>query len=196
MSNPLHEKLARQRILLVSAPSGETQILFRHLQRTRAAVRHLWPAPERIGENADIVLCDYGPGLSQQLAWMPGEPESALIVVLPQNGHYSLEELQSACPDAVLYNPYQLHAVDTALMQALDHFGYGKRQRTRITRMEENVRAIRIIEKAKQAIMANNAVTEADAFQILRNMAMRKRESIAALAAKIVDSVEVLTYKN
>lgn len=192
MNAPKAEHLSRLNIMVVGEIGSETQTLVRHLQRSRAAVQHVWPAPERIGENTDILLCEYGPGLGRQLAWMPGEPTAALIITLPQSGRFDLSEIQAACPDAVLHRPYLPHAIDVAIQVALDHFSFGKRMRTRIARMDENIRALRDIEKAKHAIMLRNNVGEAEAFRMLRDMAMQRRVTVASIAAKLVDSAESL----
>lgn len=185
-------QLSRLNIVVVAEINAESQTLTRHLQRSRAAVRHIWPAPEQIGENADIVLCDYGPGLGRRLAWMPGDPSAALIILMPQNGRFDLKEIRAACPDSVLYRPYQPYAIDTAILMALDHFSFGKRMKARIVRMEENIRAMRDIEKAKHAIMMRENIGEAEAFRLLREKAMQRRVSIASYASKLVDSIDNL----
>lgn len=190
-ANPVSQ-FSRLRLLVVCEADDEGQTLLRHLQRTRAAVRHQWPAPDRIGENADVLFCEYGPGLGSRLAWMPGEAEAALIVLLPHNGRFDFNELQAACPNAVLHRPYLPHAVDAALLVANDQFAFFKRQKSRITRMEENVRAMRDIEKAKQLIMLRDRVSEAEAFRTLRDIAMKKRATIASIASKLVDTSDSL----
>lgn len=190
-ANPLSQ-LSRLRLLVVCEADDEGQGLLRHLQRTRAAVRHQWPAPDRIGENTDVLFCEYGPGLGTRLAWMPGEAEAALVVLLPQNGRFDFNELQVACPNAVLHRPFLPHTIDAALLVAHDQFAFFKRQKSRITRMEENVRAMRDIEKAKQLIMLRDKVSEAEAFRTLRDIAMKKRATIASIASKLVDTSDSL----
>lgn len=187
------DQFSRLRILVACETDMDGQTLIRHLQRTRATVRNIWPVPEKIGESADVLLCEYSGGLGKRLAWMPGEPLAALIVLLPQSGGYDLREVQAACPDAVLHRPYLPHAVDVAMMVALDHFNFGKRQRLRIARMDENIHAMRDIEMAKHLIMARNQVGEAEAFRILRDLAMQRRVTVASVASKFVDSGDKLT---
>ena len=196
MTATLQERLSRLRIAVACEPGQDTAALVRHLQRSRAAVRQFWPMPDRIGTDADLVVCDYMRGIAARLAWPPGEAEAALLAVLPANGQYALNELQGASPDAVLHRPVLMHALDTALMMALDHFGYVKRLRSRISRVEENVRAIRTIEKAKQTLMSIHRIGEDKAFQMLRDMAMQKRVTVAALAARIIDSADLLIYRD
>lgn len=196
MSAPVWDKLCGLKIAAFCEPGSGTDTLVRHLQRSRADIRNYWPPPERLNAQADLVIRDYAAGLAMTLPWPPGEAEAALIVVLPANGRYSLSELQGACPDAVLHQPATTHAIDTVVMLALDHFEYTRRLRARIGRLEENVRAIRTIEKAKQMLMAHHKVDEERAFRMLRGMAMQKRVSIASLAGRLVDSADLLTYKN
>lgn len=195
MTAALQERLSRLRIAVVCEPGEDTASLVRQLQRSRAAVRQVWPVPDRIGADADLVVCDLIRGLATRLAWPPGEAEAALLAVLPANGQYALNELQGAAPDAVLHRPVQPHTLDTAVMMALDHFGYVKRLRSRIARVEENVRAIRMIEKAKQTLMSLHEIGEDKAFHMLRDMAMQKRVTVASLAARIIDSADLLTYR-
>lgn len=193
MSKNPAEQFARLRLTLVCEMDSEGQNLLRHLQRTRAAVRHFWPPPERMGADCDVVLSEMMPGLGRRLSWMPGEPAAALIVLLPPAGHPDLQEMQAACADAALHRPYQSSAIDVALLLALDHFGLAKRQRQRIARMDENIRAMRDIEMAKHAIMAQRHVGEAEAFRILRDMAMQRQATIASVAAKFIDSQPDIT---
>jgi AmiR/NasT family two-component response regulator len=195
MSATLSERLSRLRIAIACEPGPDTSNLVRQLQRSRATVRQMWPVPDRIGADTDLVVCDYMRGLATRLAWPPGEAEAALLVVLPANGQYAMNELQGASPDSILHRPVSLHALDTSVMLALDHFGYIRRLRTRIARVEENVRAIRTIEKAKQTLMSLHRIDEDEAFHMLRDMAMQKRVTIASLASHLVDSADILTYR-
>jgi AmiR/NasT family two-component response regulator len=192
MSDSNLPQFSRLNITLVCEPGAESMDLIRHLQRTRASVRHVWPVPETVGENTDLVLCEYVRGISRRLAWLPGESKAALILLLPQSGYYELKEVHAALPDAVLYRPYVSHMIDVALTLALDHFGYIRRQRLRIARLDENIKALRDIEKAKHVIMASRKVGENEAYRIMRDIAMERRTTIAAVAEKLVDSSNLL----
>lgn len=192
MTAIIHRQLSQLDIVLYCEPDAEGRNLLRHLQRTRAAVRHIWPLPEVVGENANVVLVDYVRDLARRLAWVPGEATAALIVLLPQTGQYDIDELRQALPDSVLFRPYHPHAIDVALSLALDHFSYGKRQRMRIARLDENIKALRDIEKAKHVIMTRKSLGENDAYRLLREMAMERRMTIAEIAKKLIDSSDVL----
>lgn len=192
MASALDQQLSRLTIVLACETDSEGAKLMRHLQRTRATVRHVWPAPRLLGENADVVLVEYAKGLSQRLAWDIGEASAALIVLLPQASQFEIADLRQTLPDAVLHRPYQPQAIDVALMLALDHFSYGKRQRMRINRLDENIKAMRDIEKAKYIIMKQKSLGENEAYRVLRDLAMERRVTIAEIAEKLVDSSALL----
>lgn len=186
------EQFSRLTITLISELDEQGTFLLRELQRTRARVKQRWPIPERIGGETDIVVCEYMPDLSSRYAWMPGETTAASIILLPQSGRYDMRRLQAALPDAVIHRPYLSQTVQTALVIAWDHFSFARRQRSRIARLDENVRSLRDIERAKLVIMAEKNISEYKAFNVLRDMAMERRITIAALAASLVDTKHIV----
>lgn len=182
------EQFAQLTITLISEPDEQGRYLARELQRTRARVNIRWPIPDRIGENTDIVVCEFIPDLSSRYVWTPGEATAATIILLPQGGHYDLRGLRSAIPDSVIHRPYAPNTVLTALSIGWDHFAFCRRQKGRIDRLDENIRSMRDIERAKQMIMAEKSMNERNAFGLLRSMAMERRQTIAALAASLVEN--------
>jgi len=182
------DQFSRLTITLVCEADEQGQFLMRELQRTRANVKQRWPFPERIGDETDIVLCEYLPDLSGRYTWMPGEATAASIVLLPHAGQYDICMLQSSLPDAVIHRPYLSQSILTALVIGWDHFSFARRQRNRIARLDENLHSLRDIERAKMVIMIEKNISEYKAFNLLRDMAMDRRITIAALAATLVDS--------
>jgi two-component system, response regulator / RNA-binding antiterminator len=181
------EHLARLTITLICEQDEQGHFLTRELQRTRARVNIRWPIPDRIGENTDIVVCEFIPDLSGRFAWAPGEATAATIVLLSQGGRYDLRSLRSAVPDSIIHRPYTASAISTALSIGWDHFTFNRRQKGRIDRLDENIRSMRDIERAKQMIMTKKSMNERNAFGLLRSMAMERRQTIAALATSLVD---------
>ncbi|MGH7102147.1 MAG: hypothetical protein ACREFJ_07090 [Acetobacteraceae bacterium] len=64
-------------------PEGESEYLARELQRTRSQVRRMWPMPELLPQEADVLFCDLGPGLPGRLPAVPGATKAALAVLIP-----------------------------------------------------------------------------------------------------------------
>jgi AmiR/NasT family two-component response regulator len=187
----LRDQICRLRISVIAGPSPDIGDLVRHLQRARATPRQVWPCPEKFGDDSELIFCEHMQGLARRLSWMPGEAKAALILLLPQNGQFDLKEVADALPDAVLYRPYMPYAIDVAVSIAIDHFGLANRQRQRIQRLDESIKALRDIEKAKQIIRSKRNVDDSEAYRILREMAMNRRTTIATIAERVIDAIEL-----
>ena len=184
----LEASLAQLSITVCTADAGEADILLiRVLQRTRAQVLRIWPLPEVLGAETDVLFCDYAPDLPLRLPWVAGEPRAALIVLLPQADTYDVGVLNNCAPHGVVYRPYQPHAILATLVLGRSQFLYERRLRTRISRLEENLRAGRDIERAKQILMEQNQIDEEGAYRALRQRAMENHATVAEVASRIVD---------
>ena len=177
-------------VLACVDPQQEQSAAFiREMQRSRAEVRHVWPLPMHLSAEADILVCDYMQNLGAALPWVPGEASSALVVLLPQNGNYDNVVLETMAPHAVIQRPVQDQFITTSLFIAWSQFRYERRLRDRIARLDENLRALRDIERAKLAVMADKQVDEKVAYEHLRNLAMKRRVTVGDVAAEILENV-------
>jgi AmiR/NasT family two-component response regulator len=166
--------------------------LMRELQRTRAVVRHFWPMPEQIPVDHDVVFCEACPDLPKRLPWLPGSPGAALVLVLPAGRQLDLDVLQNCAPHSVIHLPAAAEVVLSALVVARSHFLYERRLRGRIEKLDDNLRTMRCVERAKAILIETKQLSEQDAYHFMRRTAMERRVSIGALAAMIVDSHELL----
>jgi AmiR/NasT family two-component response regulator len=80
----------------------------------------------------------------------------------------------------------------TALVLARTRFSYEQRLRGRIDKLDETLRAIRSVERAKAILMSQQRIDEEAAYHFMRRQAMARRVSITAVAAAIVDAHEIL----
>jgi AmiR/NasT family two-component response regulator len=179
-------------ILLVLPREGDGAVLVRELQRTRARVHQLWPAPALLPAEADVIFCELLPGLPTRLPWNPGTPAAALVAVIPPGAPPDLELLRQAAPEAVLHRPITPQAVPVALALARSRFAYEQRLRGRIDKLDDTLRAMRTVERAKSILGATRNMDEDAAYRFLRSQAMQRRVSIGTVAARIVDSHEML----
>jgi len=166
--------------------------LIRELQRTRARVRHVWPVPEVLPEDTDVIFCELTPGLCERIPWIPGEPRAAIVVTIPLVPPPDLDLLRACAVDAALHRPFTSHAVLVSLVMARTRFTYDQRLRWRIDKLDENLRAIRAVERAKVILMDARKMDEEAAYHFIRRQAMERRVSISVVAAAIVDSHEIL----
>jgi AmiR/NasT family two-component response regulator len=178
--------------IVVAPMDDQIGMLLRELQRFSMELRQVWPMPENVPTDADVVYCEYMPDLARRLPWIPGEARSALVVILPATEAIQAEALCHATPHAILPRPFTANAVLSSLVLARSQFGYERRLRSKIEKLDDNLRSISTVERAKTILMAARHMPEAEAYGFIRRQAKDRRVSANAVAAAIVDSFELL----
>lgn len=171
---------------------AEGERLIRELQKTRARVRHHWSADGEIPTDADMLFCVLSEDLPRRLPWLPGSPPLALVVVLPATGALNAEALRNCAPHGVIQLPVAGQVVPAVLETARGQYLYACRMQRRIEKLDENLRTIRNVERAKGILISTRRMSEEEAYRFLRKRAMERRVSIGALASLIVDSQDLL----
>lgn len=188
------QELADLSAVVVAPVDDQIGMLLRELQRFRMRVRQVWPMPESVPADADVVYCEYSSDLARRLPWIPGDARSALVVILPATEPVHADALCHATPNAVLPRPFTPNAVLSSLVLARSQFGYERRLRSKIEKLDDNLRSMRTVERAKAILMATRQMPETEAYGFIRRQAMDRRVSASAVAAAIVDSFELLGY--
>jgi AmiR/NasT family two-component response regulator len=188
------QELADLSVVVVAPVDDQVGMLLRELQRFRMRVRQVWPMPESVPADADVVYCEYAPDLARRLPWIPGDARSALVVILPTTDAIQADALCHATPNAILPRPFTPNAVLSSLVLARSQFGYERRLRSKIEKLDDNLRSMRTVERAKAILMATRQMPETEAYGFIRRQAMDRRVSASAVAAAIVDSFELLGY--
>lgn len=174
------------RISVCCEPDFSMQAALRELQRSRAEVRVVWPVPHRLSADMDILICEYGPGLAEMLPWRPGEAAAAFILVLAPGGRVQDADVVSLAPNAILQRPVQPDLMRVTVTNAWSQFRYERRLLDRVARLDENLRAIREVERAKMLLMTKHGITQDAAYKMLRDMAMQRQLTVASLATALV----------
>lgn len=169
------------------------EFLIRELQRQRVAVRHIWPKPAQIPLQYDAIFCLLSDDLPQRIPWVPGEPSSALILVDDGKAPLNLKLVHNCAAHGMLHYPATARMIQSALMMAREHFQYERRLRGRIDKLDENLRTMRVVERAKALLIRLKNLSEEEAYNFLRKQAMEKRVTIGAIAAAVIDSHELLS---
>lgn len=179
-------------VAVLTAPDEAGEEIVRELQRTRARVRQIWPVPELVPTTCDLIFCDLLDDLPRRLPWLPGEPDAALILIVDSQKPLDLDLLHNCAPHAVVYRPATASAVLSSLLVGRSHFLYERRLLARVAKLDDNLRAMRSVERAKSILMRSRELSEEEAYHYLRSQAMERRVTIGALANAIVDSQDLL----
>ena len=191
-AKPNPASLAEFDIVVAVSPEAGAEQLVRDLQRARAKVRRLWPMPDKLPSDADVLVVEFNDKLIDRLPWTPGESRSAVVVVVGPHRAPDPARLCETTPEAAIYMPAQTETVAGIVALARSQFDYTKRLRDRIERLDENLRTIRNVERAKAMLISARGMNDDDAYKFLRRQAMDRRTTVSAVAAAIIDSFELL----
>lgn len=185
--------LAELNIAAIVERDDNGEFLIRELQRQRAGVRHIWPLPAQLPLQYDVIFCTLSSDLPQRMPWVPGEPSSAIILVDSGKEPLNLDLIHNCASHGVLHYPATSRMIQSVLMLAREGFQYERRLRGRIEKLDESLRTMRLVERAKSLLVRLRNLSEEEAYGFLRKQAMEKRVTISVVAATVIDSHELLS---
>lgn len=186
------KKFSDLSVAVIANRDDHGEDLIREIQKTRAKVQHIWPMPEKIPTDFDIVFCELVDDLPSRFTTVPGNVHVTLVAVIPAHGNMNQKVLENSVPHAVIHMPCRPEEVLSSMIVARSHYQYERRLRQRIEKLDDNLRSMKTIERAKVIMMQANNLNEEEAYKQLRRRAMQRRVTIGALASSIVDSQELL----
>jgi AmiR/NasT family two-component response regulator len=193
MSRPSPFSVRGRRALLVMRDEREISIMRRQLDRLGMTISEVDPAdPAPPVETADVIVLDTDiipikSDSKSDLAaiWKTDTPIIALVGTETPSRLKWLLDLQ---PASFLIKPLRSAGLYTALVVAFDCAQRRNDELTRTERLEERVRARRIVSAAVLLVMRSQDLAESDAFALIRRTAMRQRVTIEQLSADVVAS--------
>jgi AmiR/NasT family two-component response regulator len=135
---------------------------------------------------ADVIVLDADSvPIKSELAaaWKISAPIIALIGTETPSRLKWLLDLQ---PASFLIKPLRSAGLYTALVVAFDSAQRRLEEATHIEKLEDRIRSRRIISAAVLQLMRGHALSEEDAFALIRQTAMRHRTTIEQLSAEII----------
>jgi AmiR/NasT family two-component response regulator len=149
--------------------------------------------PDPVPEPIDLMLCCIDDRAQQSCPWVGGAQPAPLVAIISRQSATSPSVIWDWTPQAVLVKPVEPAALLTSLFLARNNFRYEQRLHSKVTKLEETLKAIRKVERAKAILMKKRLLEEQGAYEYLRNQAMKKRVPIAVIASAVIEADEVLT---
>src|SRR5690606_18889905 len=97
---------------------------------------------------------------------------AAVVAVVARDTPAPLAVLTHCNPQAVIVKPADRLQILTNLILAHNNFRYERRLLSKVSKLEETLRSIRKVEKAKAILMRTRQIEEPDAYEYLRSQAM------------------------
>jgi AmiR/NasT family two-component response regulator len=188
-----HHQFSKLRIAVITNRDDRSEQLIRELQKTRAEVQHIWPSPQYIPSEYDVVYADLMENLPSRLEGLPGLPQFALVIIITSANNIDLQMLENCAPHGTIHLPVSEQAVLSGLVVARSHFLYENRLRKRIQQLDDHLISVRNIERAKILLMKRMSLDEDAAYQHMRRQAMERRVTIGSIASAIIDAQELFS---
>jgi AmiR/NasT family two-component response regulator len=184
------------RVLVVHPRDADGEMLLRQLHRLRCEVDHCWPGPERAQPSVDVAFCLVDPQTRNLCNALIENKQTAVAGVIDPSDPRALQELVQLSPSVVVVKPLDPVAILTNLVVAHNNSSYLRRLQSKLSKLEETLRSVRKVERAKAILMQNRQISESEAYAYLREQAMRKRVPIGMIASVIVESETLLFGKS
>lgn len=182
--------LHKLHIMVVHPHDADGDALARQLRRIVGRVAHIWPVPERLAEPVDLLFFRIDRTAQPLAALLVDSAHTAVVGVLSSGG--APELLSDLSPHAVVARPFEGEAVQAAIVVARANFNYQRRLSIKVAKLEETLRSMRKVERAKTILMEKRRIDEPAAYAFLRDQAMKRRMPIGAVASAVIDSAEVM----
>jgi AmiR/NasT family two-component response regulator len=186
MTRPSPFSARGRRALMVMRDEREISIVRRQLNRLGMAISEHDPAEAPPDEPVDVIVMDADTiPIKSDLAtlWKVGAPIIALIGTETPSRLKWLLDLQ---PASFLIKPLRSAGLYTALVVAFDSAQRKIDKAAYIERLEDRIRSRRVVFAAVLQVMRGHDLSEADAFTLIRQTAMRHRTTIEQLSAEII----------
>jgi AmiR/NasT family two-component response regulator len=160
-------------------------IVRRQLNRLGMTVAEHDPAePPPADQAVDVIVLDADSvPIRSEPAWTFNVPVIALIGTETPSRLKWLLDLQ---PASFLIKPLRSAGLYTALVVAFDAAQRRIEEAAHVAKLEERIRSRRIVFAAVLQVMRAHALSEEDAFALIRETAMRHRTTIEQLCAEII----------
>ena len=148
-------------------------------------------AVELVRQNQpDLVILDIRmPGMDGLAAAreIAGERRAAVLILTAFSQRNLIEEARDAGALAYLVKPFTTSELIPAIEVALGRFHELQALESENRNLEDQLETRRVVDRAKGLLMDHHGMRENDAFRFIQQTAMRERQTMKAVARRIID---------
>ena len=176
-----------RRALMVMKDERDIAILRRQLDRLGMSVVETDPTQIKMPQEAvDVIVLDADSIPIKSDCPLPSKINVPIIALIGTETPSRLKWLLDLKPASFLIKPLRSAGLYTALVVAFDCAQRRIEEAAHIERLEDRIRSRRIVVAAVLQLIRAHALSEEDAFTLIRQTAMRYRTTIEQLSAEII----------
>lgn len=188
----LVDELRGTRILVVHPRDAEGDALIDHLKRIGCQVRGMWPPPAQLPTDIDVLFHLIEGGDMPALIDIVQDDGPTLIAVVDYENPTVLRRLLDTNAHGVVNKPIRAFGILSTIVLARSLHGYARRLNAKVRKLEDTLKARRDVEKAARILVGLKQISEAEAYELIRQQATQKRVSMAQVAMTIISAQEML----
>lgn len=188
------KELRTLKIAVIHPDDADGRLLTQQLQRIGCLVQAFWPPVQTLAEGIDIALVAVRPEiLDLRFDWANREDAPTVIAVVNYENPTIVEAVLSLGASAVLPSPIRSFGLLSTLVVARESHKENRSLSRRLRKVEAKLLGVRHIADAKAILMKTHSLSESEAYDLIREQAMRKRVTTEEVAAAIVNANEMLS---
>ena len=191
---PQLKELRTLKIAVIHPDDADGMQLTQQLQRIGCQVQAFWPPVQVLPAGIDIAFMAVRPDIiGLRFEWTQREDAPTVIAVVTYENPTIVDAVLALGAQAVLPSPVRSFGLLTALVLARQAHKENRSLTRRLRKVEAKLLGARHLADAKAVMMKTHDISEAQAYDLIREQAMSKRTTMEEIAAMIVHASEVLS---
>ena len=176
------------KVVVIHPIDEDQRILTHQLRRIACRVSEVWPIRESLLNGADAIFFLADPGESNNLGYLSDWHQSALIAIISYENPLILHSITEIGIHGVITKPIRPIGVLANLLTTMSIFKYEGRLNARIAKLDETLKARRLVERATRILAEHQKIAVDDAYARMRTEAMNKQVTISEMANSIINA--------
>lgn len=192
---PQLKELRALKIAVIHPDDADGMLLTQQLQRIGCQVQAFWPPVQVLPTGIDIAFIAVRPDIiGLRFEWTQREDAPTVIAVVSYENPTIVNAVLALGAQAVFPSPVRSFGLLTTLVLARETHKENRSLTRSLRKVEAKLQGARHLTDAKAILMKTHPMSEVQAYDLIREQAMRKRTTVEEIAAAIVNANEVLSF--
>lgn len=192
---PQLKELRALKIAVIHPDDADGMLLTQQLQRIGCQVQAFWPPVQILPIDIDIAFIAVRPDtIGLRFEWTRREDAPTVIAVVSYENPTIVDAVLGLGAQAVFPSPVRSFGLLTTLVLARETHKENRSLTRSLRKVEAKLQGARHLTDAKAILMKTHLMSEVQAYDLIREQAMRKRKTVEEIAAAIVNANEVLSF--
>lgn len=188
----LYEDLRSISVTVVYPPGEDRDVVVQQLQRIGCRLKVVWPFPAEPPAGVDVLFFQVSQDLEGNSAWNASAVDAAFVALSDYESPTTLKLLLDTKAHGVITKPFRSSGILSTLVLARASQGFQQRQQSKIEKLECTIKSRRQIEKAIRVLVDYQRMTEAQAYEHMRERATGLRVTVAEVASMLLETHEAM----